>query len=50
MAMFSHAAMWIKRDYRDAAITFDVVTEEAEKLAKKFFPSAATVPVYEAEF
>ena len=40
----------IEMNYPGAFLTFEAISEEARNLAQNLFPSARTVPVYEAEF
>ncbi len=43
------AALGLKRNYKNKKIYFDVVSREAEIMAKKFFPEARPIHIYEAD-
>ncbi len=43
------ASLEIKRNYKQKRIYFDVVSREAELMAKKFFPDARPMHIYEAD-
>ena len=49
MSMLVPAAREVRKNYKGYSISFDAVTDEAELLAKKFFPKAERGLIYEAE-
>ena len=50
MSMLMPAAMELKKNHKGKEVRFDVVTEEAARLAGKIFPEAERKHMYEADF
>ncbi len=49
MAILILAAKEMKKNYRDREVRFDVVTDEAARIAEKIFPKTEARHIYEAD-
>ena len=50
MAIFATVTAEAEEKYPGASLTFDSMNEKGEQLAKKLFPDATSIPIYEAVY